>query len=320
MTLAQWTLDAGLRLSGATGLRRLGYAPVRAARKLQVLLHDPLVTYHIGEIVLQMPLSHQLPYYRRAFPEYSSSIGRIGAAIQRKYPDLSLIDIGANVGDTVAIVRQNAHYPVLCIEGAVAYLPLLHRNVEHLDDVEIEPVFLGESSVSVAASLQIAGGTAHLAMSGQDEGLVSLVSLDEVLSRHPRFNAARLVKSDTDGMDCQIISGAADYLASVRPVLFFEYDPDLTARAGATAIQVFDVLVAAGYRYALVYENTGNLIMLLDIGDKRLVADLDAFFTGHRGTRYADICAFHATDSDLALTLRESELAFFRSLRGRERE
>lgn len=41
-------------------------------------------------------------------------------------------------------------------------------------------------------------------------------------------------------MDCQIINGAADDLARVRPALFFEYDPDLTARAGANAIEVFD--------------------------------------------------------------------------------
>lgn len=40
--------------------------------------------------------------------------------VQQKYPDLSLIDIGTNVGDTVAIVRQDAHYPILCVEGSTA--------------------------------------------------------------------------------------------------------------------------------------------------------------------------------------------------------
>jgi FkbM family methyltransferase len=322
MTLAQWTLDAGLRLEGATGVRRLGLEAVSAARKVQLRLHDPLVTYQIGQIALHLPLSHQLPYYRRTFPQYSSSIGRIGAAVEEKYPDLTLIDVGANVGDTVAIARQAAHYPILCVEGSTVYLPLLYRNVNHLGDVEIEAAFVGGTSGPVAASLRMAGGTAHLAMGGSDEGTISLSSLEEIVRRHPRFASAKLMKSDTDGMDCQIIAGAADYLAAVRPALFFEYDPDLTARAGATAIRVFDVLDAAGYRYALVYENTGGLMLLLDLHDKRLLSDLDAFFSGRNGRgglldgRYADICAFHETDSDLAFALHKSEGEFFRALRG----
>lgn len=316
MTLAQWTLDAGLRLEGSRGMRRVGSEAVRAARKIQLRLHDPLVTYRIGQVALELPLSHPLPYYRRRFPLYASNIGRIGVAVQHKYPNLKLIDIGANVGDTVAIVRQDAQYPVLCVEGSTAYLPVLHLNVDRIGDIEVEPAFVGGASGQIAASLRAADGTGHLAIGGQPGATTLLRSLDEVLQRHPRFDAAKLLKSDTDGMDCQIIAGAADYLARVRPALFFEYDPDLTARAGATAIRVFDVLQAVGYRYALVYENFGDLMFLLDLGDKRLVSDLDAFFSGHGGSRYADICAFHETDTDLALSLHEAEREFFRTLRG----
>ena len=318
-TLAQWTLDAGLQLEGAGGLRRLGREAVRAARKVQLRLHDPLVTYRIGQVALRLPLSHQLPYYRRRFPQYSSSIGRIGATVQHKYPNLSLIDIGANVGDTVAIIRHDAHYPILCVEGSMAILPLLHSNVDPLGDVEIEAAFVGGTSGPVAASLRIADGTAHLAVGGPDQRALLLWSLDEIILRHPKFDSAKLVKSDTDGMDCQIIAGAVDYLARARPALFFEYDPDLTARAGATAIRVFDVLEVTGYRYALVYDNTGDLMLLLDLRDRRLVSDLDAYFCGRNGFRYADICAFHATDSDLALSLHKTELEFFRALRGNGR-
>ncbi len=318
MTLAQWTLDTGLRLQGAGGVRRLGFETVRAIRKVQLRLHDPLVTYQIGEISLRLPLSHELPYYRRRFPQYSSNIGRIGAAVQQKYPDLSLIDIGANVGDTVAIVRQHAYYPILCVEGSTTYLPLLHRNVDRIGDVEIEAAFVGGTSGPIAASMRMANGTAHLAMDRSDQGTISLRRLGEIVLRHPKFVSAKLLKSDTDGMDCQIIAGAADYLANARPALFFEYDPDLTAQSGATAIRVFDVLEATGYRYALVYENAGDLMLLLDLHDKRLLSDMDAFFSGRNGGRYADICAFHGTDSDLALTLHQTELAFFRGLRGDE--
>ena len=315
MNPAQWTLDAGLRFQGAIGFRRFGFAAIRLARRLQVRLHDSLVTYQIGDIPLRIPLSHQLPYYRKAFPQYSSNLGRIGVAVQQKYPDLSLIDIGANVGDTVAIVRQDAHYAILCIEGSTTYLPLLRGNLDSVSDVEIEAGFVGGAIGPVDASLRTDGGTGHLAMGGTDGGTVWLTTLDEIILRHPRFDSAKLVKSDTDGMDCQIISGAVEYLARVRPVLFFEYDPDLTARAGGAAIRVFDVLGKAGYRYALVYENTGQLMLMLDVRDKQLTSDLDAYFSGHNGGKYADLCAFHETDSDLALSLHSTEAEFFRALR-----
>ena len=297
-------------------MRRLGSAAVRAARKVQVRLRDPLVTYRIGQIALQMPLSHELPYYRRAFPQYATNVGRIGTTVQQKYPELAFIDIGANVGDTAAIVRRHAHYPILCVEGSSTYLPLVEQNVGHLDDVEIEGAFVGGSSGLVAARVEAAKGTARLAMGGRDAKAVPLQSLIDVISDHPRFAAAKFVKSDTDGMDSQIITGAMGYLASVRPALFFEYDPDQTARVGGTAIQVFDPLLVAGYRYALVYENTGDLMLLLDLQDKRLLSDVDAFFSGRNGVRYADICAFHATDTDLALRLHGTEREFFGALRG----
>ena len=316
MNLAQWTLNAGLRLEGARGMRRLGFEAVRAVRKAQIRIHDPLVTYEIGEIALRIPLSHQLPYFRKQFPQYSSNIGRIGVAIQNKYPDMSLVDIGANVGDTVAIVRQYAHFPILCVEGSSAYLPLLRHNVDLLTDVEIEAAFVGRASGPVPAGVRMEGGTAHLVMGSPGQGNIALSSFDEIILRHPRFASAKLVKSDTDGMDCQILAGAAEFLARERPALFFEYDPDLTARFGTRAIHVFDVLEAADYRYALVYENIGDLILLLDLRDKRLRSDLDAFFSGRSGLRYADICALHATDSDLALAMHESESEFFRVHRG----
>lgn len=315
MSLAQWTLDSSMVLHGARGMRRIGSAAIQAARKLQVRVHDPLVTYQIGDVPLAMPLSHELPYHRKTFPQYASNVGRIGAAVQQKYPELSFIDIGANVGDTVAMVRQKAHYPILCIEGAPAYLPLLHRNVGHLVDVEIEAAFVGNASGGMSGRIELGRGTAHLEPSGSGADTIPLVSIEDVISRHPNFASAKIMKIDTDGMDCEIIAGSSEYLARARPVLFFEYDPDLTTRVGADAIQVFDVLVAIGYRYALVYENTGDLMLLLDLNESRLLADLHSYFSGHKGLRYADICAFDSSDSDLATSLRETEHRLLRARR-----
>ncbi len=314
--IAQWTLDAILRERSTKLTRSVAVQCLRAARRLQIHLSDPLVTYRIGDVALELPLSHELPYYRKRFPHYSTNIGRIGARVKQKYTELSLIDIGANVGDTVAIARQSAHYPVLCVEGSSTYLPLLYRNLEGLDCVEVEPSFLGARSGTTHGIVSAAHGTAHLVLGDEDLDTVSLQTLDEIILRHPRFATSKFVKSDTDGMDCEIVRGGLNFIARAHPVLFFEYDPDLTAQvSGVSAVKTFQVLEECGYRYALVYENSGYLMLMVELQNRDLLHELDGFFSGRGGQSYADICAFHETDSDLALSLRDSELEFFRTQR-----
>src|SRR5882672_7993645 len=69
----------------------LGPAVVRraliAARNV-LRTKDPLVQYRIGSFNLWLPSSHNLPYFQKAFPDYSMNIGRIGSKVAQKYPDL----------------------------------------------------------------------------------------------------------------------------------------------------------------------------------------------------------------------------------------
>src|SRR6266852_517263 len=105
----------------------------RSSRKL--LLHlrqlaigvgfDPMVRYNLAGLELRLPLSHNLPLYRRSFPLYSSNVGRIAAAVAAKYRDIHVIDIGANIGDTVAIVRAQVNCPILCVEGDASVCEIL---------------------------------------------------------------------------------------------------------------------------------------------------------------------------------------------------
>lgn len=53
----------------------------------------------------------------------------------------------------------------------------------------------------------------------------------------------------------------------------------------------------------------------MDLEGSRLISDMDSFLSSRNGGRYADICAFHETDLDLALNLHETETDFFRDLR-----
>ena len=203
----------------------LGRARLKAAisaRRALVRLGDPTVSYRIGEVAIELPLSHELPFYRHDHPRYDARIGPLARDLGGP-----VVDIGANVGDTAAFIRAETRIPILSIEGDERFFAFLERNATRLADVELERAYVE------------APGDKTLA---------------EILREHPRFARPSLLKIDTDGMDVPILEANLDWLARERPVLFFEYDPHFGAHPG-----IFDRLRDAGYTRAEWYENTGNL-------------------------------------------------------------
>jgi FkbM family methyltransferase len=224
-----------------------------------------------------LPLSHELPFYRNDHPLYGEAVGRIAAALGGP-----VVDVGANVGDTAAIVRAHSDVPVLCVEGDDLFFGLLARNVEQLGDVELEQAFV---EAPAAGRVERGRGTARIAAGG---GQLRSRPLTAILAEHPRFAEPALLKLDTDGMDVPILAANLDLLGRVRPVLFFEYDPHL----GATP-EVFVALSHKGYERGLFYENTGEYRETVLLADAPRIAVLHREYTGHGGRRYVDVCVLH---------------------------
>jgi len=297
----------------------------RSSRKL--LLHlrqlaigvgfDPIVRYNLDGLELRLPLSHNLPLYRRTFPLYSSNVGRIAAAVAAKYHDMHIIDIGANIGDTVAIVRAQVNCPILCVEGDASFFQILQRNTDHIPSVSLEYSFVGVASELTDVTLERHAGTARLVEGSQGSPEIGNIRrLCEILKDHPSFAQCKLLKIDTDGLDGAIIRSERDFLTKVCPVLFFEYDPDAYAPFERHWTDTFQTLEASGYQRLMLYENTGDFITTIDISAKDALVDFHHFYLGRASRRYCDICAFHRDDSDLADSFRRSELEFFCSVRG----
>ena len=232
--------------------------------------------FRIGAADLALPLSHELPFYRTDHSLYGEAVGRIAAALGGP-----VVDIGANVGDTAAIVRAHSDVPVLCIEGDDVFFALLERNGEQLGDLELERAFVaGSESPTGSGGVERARGTARLV-----GGSVATKPLAAILDEHPRFALPALIKLDTDGMDVPIVLSNLDLIERLRPVLFFEYDPYL----GATP-DVFVGLRQKRYERALVYENTGERRETVELADAARIAALHEEYSGHRGARYLDVC------------------------------
>ena len=273
MTLAERVLGAILEGDPATLSGRARLKAAIEARRLLIRFRDPLVRYRIEGVEVLLPLSHELPFYRKDHPRYNEAVGRIAAQLGGP-----VVDVGANVGDTAAAIRALTAVPILCVEGDDRFFRLLERNARRMHPPpELERAFV---EAPARGRVETARGTARV-LEGDDE--LASKPLAHILEEHRRFTEPALIKLDTDGFDVPILLANLDLLARLRPVLFFEFDPHLRAEP-----VVFERLREIGYRQAHVYENTGEFVRSVELGKD----DVHSPYVGHGGARYADVCAF----------------------------
>jgi len=304
-SIAQFTRNRYLSAAGSGS--RLGARVWFRLEKMLVKWGDPLVSHRLGRFTIKLPLSHALPRFHLIFPQYSLNLGRIGAAMVNKYADLRAIDVGANVGDSVAIMRQGATYPILCVEAEDAFFRTLSENARQFSDLVLVKGYLGEADTELAGKLDASHGTANLNSTSGER--VQVQTLSTLMRQYPEFEGAKLLKIDTDGYDNKIIRGAVEFLKRARPAVFFEYDPYFLSLQKDDGLSIFPLLRGLGYHQLLVYDNFGTLAETIELSDETGLVKMHQRQVGHGGAKYVDLCAFHADDDDVFQTLRHSEAA-----------
>jgi FkbM family methyltransferase len=270
-------------------------------------IYDPLVNYPIKGHQLKLPLSHSLPLVLQHYPSYADNLTRLARCAYDKYPDLKIIDIGANIGDSVFIIRNKVSCPILCIEGDPGYFKILETNTTDCEGVVNKQVFIGDSDVTTNKELVIVSGTAHFADSSNSS--TEFKKLSTVLTDEPQFAQAKLLKIDTDGFDLAIIRGSADFIQTVKPILFFEYDPFFLANQKEDEILIFSLLQRWGYHSIVIYDNFGRYLISLALTETNQIADMHGYLLNRLGDYYYDICAVQAEDLEIIQKLREIELS-----------
>jgi FkbM family methyltransferase len=263
----------------------------------------------LENVDLTLPLRHELPIIKKAFSNYDSAIGRIPKYLTQKYSSFQAIDIGANIGDTAIIVKANLDIPILCIEADDFYFNLLQLNTKNIEGIAHEHCFVGDINDN---NLQLISykGTARLIKSTESSKCIDFKSLLEIVEKHKNFDNVKFLKIDTDGFDCKIIRSNINFLKRNKPVIFFEYDPYFLNQAGDDGLSVFDFLMQIDYQKLLVYDNTGSFLISTETNNRKVLEELNNYFSGQESAMYMDFCAFHKIDDDIAEIARESELKF----------
>lgn len=264
----------------------------------------------IGPYRVRLPSNSPVLNYRKAFHLYDTQLAKIASVLKTKYPALRAIDIGANVGDTAALIRESAEIPVLCIEGDPSLFPLLEENVAGLGPgVEIEHSFVGQDGMSVnLGAASDLGLNACLVEAVDARGSVRLRSLRTILADHPVFASSKLLKTDTEGFDFNILGQSLEFIQQARPAIFFEYDPKFQPDEPRAGLDTIDELISVGYSDFIYYDNIGNFLLHADAGNRGILNDLDGYLASNRrhgvAVHFFDICALHREDADLVPAIR----------------
>jgi len=274
--------------------------------------YDPLVTINIGNQAIRIPLSHQLREIMQLYPDYNFNLPRLVSYIEQQQPGLTIIDIGANVGDTVAFIRNYSAAPILCIDGEDGYVKILKQNVAQYKDVSVCHTLVGKETKQVNLSLKAGKGTAYVQEGSKS---VPMRTLDDILKDYPVFANSKIIKSDTDGFDTIILRSCEAYLKKNKPVLFFEFDPHLIKRNNDDAFDFFKFLQQNGYTYFMFYSNIGDYMLSCSGDDPDILNELIHYFSGRKLDLFADVCAFTADDQKLFEICRNNEVAYFKKAR-----
>lgn len=263
----------------------------------------------VGNYLLEMPGNNpQISTYKYD-PGANSQLGRLSVCVAAKYPTLSVLDVGANVGDTIAIIKSAIELPVIGIEGDDFAFEFLKRNTMALKNVTLIKTFLGEKIESKKVSMEKSGWNTTLIPNEDNGETIHLKTLDEVLAEeHLQNRTLKLLKIDCEGFDTIILRGSAKLIREKRPVIYFEYNRTNMDAIGEDGLSTLLTLSAVGYRNVIFFDNKGRFIMNAPIDQEGIITDLHRYAQADNSCiAYYDICLFHEDDTDLAQQFIDSE-------------
>lgn len=289
-------------LTRVTSRMNLLLAHARVNAPLRRLFPNRSVRRSVQGVELWMPWSHRLPDYAALSPAYGQNLVEMAALLQDRgeSPVLSFLDVGANIGDSTRQILARVPARALAVEADPHYLAYLRRNLSDLPSATIVPALLTTAANDIASwTPERRGGTTHFVESTDDaaaDEAMPRLPIDDLVRDYPDFADMRLIKSDTDGYDTQLIPELAAAYAASRPVLFFEYDPALTASvANVDATQVWTDLAELGYDQVGFWDNQGRALgsghcATAAESTRALLESTDS------DVDYLDVCVAHAED------------------------
>ena len=251
------------------------------------LFHDPSCRLSIHGRYLNIPLSHALPIYLKNHRFYDRLPHRLSEYIHGRDGRMKCIDVGANIGDSIAAMYQDVADQFIAIEPNPTFYPYLESNWSWNKRVRMLNVVCSSGSHERRYVIQEKSGTASLARS--DVGVaMNAKSIDQIVLEIPEFADSNLVKVDTDGHDFEVIEGAAQLISRNSPAVLFECGPFSNVRYVEDCLTTMRFFKEVGYGSFLLYDNFGCLMGRYSFSDLTIFRSL-LFYNLTSDFNYFDI-------------------------------
>lgn len=274
----------------------------KIARKFKRLVDRNKPTeYKYNDFSVILPAGHMLPKYQRDHSRYDRFLPHLASYIQG---EATIIDIGANVGDTLAgMASMNSKPTFICIEPDAEFFELLKQNISRIEQskpgLKVHAVKALIGKTVSGASLEGKGGTKHAVL--DKSGTLASKALDQVLAPYGNIPQIRVLKSDVDGFDYDVIDSSLATIRQHKPIVFFEcQQDDLSQKIGYQ--NTFDALQAEGYTDWTLFDNFGQV--MIRTPDLKIVEQLIDYVWSQnlrkttRTIYYYDVLATQSSDVD----------------------
>lgn len=262
---------------------------------------DDIIEHKYKNFSIFFPSYSEIPKYQKLFKKYDKFLPHLATYIKNNE---TIIDIGANVGDSLAgMIDQNSNCSYLCIEADEYFFDFLCKNTQRIQaKISNSKIFLNNSLVGkniTNVSLEGTRGTKHAVI--DSNGKIKSKLLDEIVLMYPEIKNIRLLKSDVDGFDYDVINSSLEVIKKHNPLLFFECDYKTTKQLN-NYIKIINNLYNI-YKYTkwVIFDNFGDILLQTD--NINIIQQLFYYINRQnlaQSTRtiyYFDILAIHKDDT-----------------------
>jgi FkbM family methyltransferase len=211
-------------------------------------------SYKIDGHILKIPAFIDLPNIQKKHLLYDRFL-----PILSKYIDgeKTIIDVGANIGDTTLSIIDKCTNPIICIEPSDIFFEFLKQNIENNQ--------IDQNRITLLKKM-IGTGTLKGSLTHSSKGTATLKIESEVpqnthvpLDSLTINNDVILLKVDTDGYDFDVILSAQNVLKKSEPLIFWENDISEDFQMEGYN-KLYEKLESLGYNHVYIFDNYGNLI------------------------------------------------------------
>jgi FkbM family methyltransferase len=228
-------------------------------RTIKTILHIN-TEYKYTTFSIILPAYHLLPTYQKYSNLYDKFLPHLAKYLE---PHSTVIDVGANCGDTLAAMYDaNNRLTYICVEADEEFFDFLQTNVSRIKAIDANAsiatikALAGRNVTDV--SLEGSGGTKKAIIGGSKTSILPQ-SLDDIVPVS-EASTISLLKTDVEGFDYDVIESAGSIIARAKPLIFIECVFDHAFQKTGYERTIAN-LRAKGYGTWVLFDNFGAVVL-----------------------------------------------------------